>query len=153
MNTELISYEVLKAGTGNTPKMGQTVLMHYELWSGEGVTSSLYDYDKAEYVDNIYYSTYDTSIPLAGPIEICIGTRTPKDEVYSKGQSIEGLDRALLNMKEGTKVALNIPAELAYGEEGASSFHTFHGYRTPPHMPIRCNIEIVKICEEDSNNG
>ena len=137
---------VLREGKGTeTPKVGQTVLMHYELWVGEGVTSSLYDYDKEEYIDNIYYSTYDTSIPLSGPIEICIGKRTPKDEVYTKGESIEGLDRAILRMKIGDKVALVIPSDLAYGEEGASSFHTFHGYRTPPHMSIRCTIEIVQI--------
>ena len=137
---------VLREGKGTeTPKVGQTVLMHYELWVGEGVTSSLYDYDKKEYIDNIYYSTYDKSIPLSGPIEICIGKRTPKDEVYTKGESIEGLDRAILRMKIGDKVALVIPSDLAYGEEGASSFHTFHGYRTPPHMSIRCTIEIVQI--------
>ena len=137
---------VLREGKGTeTPKVGQTVLMHYELWVGAGVTSSLYDYDKEEYIDNIYYSTYDTSIPLSGPIEICIGKRTPKDEVYTKGESIEGLDRAILRMKIGDKVALVIPSDLAYGEEGASSFHTFHGYRTPPHMSIRCTIEIVQI--------
>ena len=137
---------VLREGKGKeTPKVGQTVLMHYELWVGAGVTSSLYDYDKEEYIDNIYYSTYDTSIPLSGPIEICIGKRTPKDEVYTKGESIEGLDRALVRMKIGDKVALVIPSDLAYGEEGASSFHTFHGYRTPPHMSIRCTIEIVQI--------
>tara|TARA_Y100000310_G_scaffold124350_1_gene123062 strand:- start:511 stop:972 length:462 start_codon:yes stop_codon:yes gene_type:complete len=153
MDTETLSIEVLKEGGGKTPQMGHRVLMHYELWAGEGDTSSLYDYDKEEYVDNIHYSTYDTSVPLAAPIEICIGTRTPKDEVYTKGQSIEGLDRALLGMKEGEKVALTIPADLAYGEEGGSSFHTFHGYRTPPHMPIRCNIELVEILKKDGVNG
>jgi len=151
MDTETLLIEVLKEGSGETPKMGQSVLMHYELWTGEGVTSSLYDYDQCEYVDNIYYSTYDTSIPLSGPIKICIGAKTPKDEVYTKGQSIEGIDRALLGMKVGEKVALTIPADLAYGDEGASSFHTFHGYRTPPYMPIRCNIEIVEILEEETN--
>ena len=145
--------KVLQEGVGEIPKMGQTVLMHYELWTGEGVTSSVYDYDQKEYVDDIYYSTYDPDIPLSGPIEICIGTRTPKDEVYTKGESIEGLDQALLNMKVGGKVELTIPANLAYGEEGASSFHTFHGYRTPPNMPIRCNIEIVRILAEGVSNG
>ena len=139
---------VLKEGEGDVPMPGQAVLMHYELWAGEGVTSSLYDYGKKEYVDSIYYSTYDTSIPLSVPIEICIGQRTPKDEVYTKRDSIQGLDDALLSMRVGTKCQLSIPAELAYGEEGASSFHTFHGYRTPPNKEIRCNIELVDIVEE-----
>ena len=44
--------------------MGQTVMMHYELWANEGVTSSLYDYDKKEYVDDIFYSTYDEKNPF-----------------------------------------------------------------------------------------
>ena len=139
---------ILKEGQGNIPTAGQTVLMHYEIWAGEGVTSSAYDYDNKEYVDDIYYSTYDSSIPLSGPIEIRIGSRTPKDEVYTKRDSIEGLDEALLSMKIGTKCKLRIPPELAYGEEGASSFHTFHGYRTPPNKEIRCNIELVDIIQE-----
>ena len=87
--SEEFSIEILKEGGGRTPKEGDTVKMHYELWANEGVTSSEYDYDKKEYVDRIFYSTYDTSIPLSGPIEICIGSKTPKDEVYTKGQSIE----------------------------------------------------------------
>ena len=139
---------VLKEGEGKSPQKGQTVMMHYELWANEGVTSSLYDYDKKEYVDDIFYSTYDEKNPFSGPIPIKIGTSTPKDDVYSKGESIEGLDEALLAMKIGDRWDLVIPAELAYGEEGASSFHTFHGYRAPPNQGIRCNIELVDIREK-----
>ena len=151
--SEEFSIEILKEGGGRTPKEGDTVKMHYELWANEGVTSSEYDYEKKEYVDKIFYSTYDKSIPLSGPIEICIGAKTPKDEVYTKGQSIEGLDRALLQMSEGTKASLQIPAELAYGAERASSFHTFHGYRTPPFASIKCNIELVEILEREPEEG
>ena len=153
MNKEDLSIKTLKEGDGEFPKAGETVLMHYVLWANEGVTSSEYDYEKKEYVDRISYSTYDTSIPLSGPIEICIGKRTPKDEIYTKGQSIEGLDIALLQMKVGAKSNLLIPSDLAYGEEGASSFHTFHGYRTPPNIPIKCNIELVEILANDSKEG
>jgi len=141
---------ILKEGDGKSPKSGQTVMMHYELWANEGVTSSLYDYDKKEYVDDIFYSTYDEKNPFSGPIPITIGTSTPKDDVYSMGESIKGLDEALLAMKVGDRWDLVIPAELAYGEEGASSFHTFHGYRAPPNQGIRCNIELVKITEEEN---
>ena len=141
---------ILRNGDGESPKMGQTVMMHYELWANEGVTSSLYDYDKKKYVDDISYSTYDEKNPFSGPIPIKIGSSTPKDDIYSKGESIEGLDQALMSMKVGDRWSLVIPAELGYGEEGASSFHTFHGYRAPPNQGIRCNIELVDIMEEEN---
>ena len=136
---------ILRNGDGESPKMGQTVMMHYELWANEGVTSSLYDYDKKEYVDDIFYSTYDEKNPFSGPIPIKIGSSTPKDDIYSKGESIEGLDEALLSMKVGDRWSLLIPAELGYGEEGASSFHTFHGYRTPPYRNLDLVVELVEI--------
>jgi FKBP-type peptidyl-prolyl cis-trans isomerase len=135
----------LEEGHGLCPQAGQTVLVHYELWLGGGSMSSNYDYDKEEYVHDIYDSTYDKNNPYNGPIRITIGEETPFDEVYVKGQSIKGLDEALLEMKIGEKCALFIPSHLAYGDRGASSFHTFHGYRTPPNQSIRCNIELVDI--------
>lgn len=140
-----LKIKTIKEGEGELLKLGQTVSMHYELWLSEGTMSSLYDYEKKEYVDNIHYSTYNTDMPLSGPIEITIGNSTPKDEVYTKRDSIEGLDEALISMRVGGKAELWIPAGLAYGEEGASSFHTFHGYRSPPDQSIRCNIEVVGI--------
>jgi FKBP-type peptidyl-prolyl cis-trans isomerase len=142
-----LEYTVLHEGTGENPREGQAVMMHYEIWMNEGTMTSHYDYDKEEYVHNIFDSTYDEKSPFSGPIKIVIGEETPDDEVYIKGQSIKGLDEALLNMKVGTKKALLIPSHLAYGEDGGSSFHTFHGYRTPPSQPIRCNIELVDIID------
>ena len=138
---------VLKEGSGDTPKIGETVLMHYEIWMNEGTMTSNYDYDKEEYIHDIHDNTYDKNNPFSGPIEITIGEETPFDEVYTKGQSIKGLDEALLDMRIGEKRALLIPAHLAYGDDGGSSFHTFHGYRTPPDQPIRCNIELVDVTE------
>ena len=143
-----LKFAVIVEGAGPQPAAADTVLMHYEIWVGEGVTSSNYDHGNEVYVDFLYDSTYDEENPFNGPVEIIIGAETPKDEVYQRGQSIAGLDEALLKMKVGGKVALDIPPHLAYGEEGASSFHTFHGYRTPPHKSIRCNIELVEIKPE-----
>jgi peptidyl-prolyl cis-trans isomerase A (cyclophilin A) len=147
-----LEYTVLEEGNGKKPKMGQKVLMHYELWLNDGTMSSNYDYENEEYVHDIYDSTYDERNPYSGPIEIILGEHTPEDEVYSKGQSMPGLDEALLSMNMGGKMALLIPTHLAYGEDGASSFHSFHGYRTPPNQPIRCNIELVDIVDNQDLN-
>lgn len=139
----------LEGGSGVLPKLGQKVRAHYELYFGDGSSSSNYDYDKEKYVDSLYDSTYEDK-PFNGPVEFVIGQETPKDEVYTKGDSIRGFDEAFLNMKVGGKVKLFIPHELAYGEEGASSFHTFFGYRVPPYRDLRGILELVEIKEDSS---
>ena len=35
-----LKFAVIVEGTGSQPAAGDTVLMHYEIWVGEGVTSS-----------------------------------------------------------------------------------------------------------------
>ena len=147
-----LKMSILKETTGPKPVTGQTVLMHYELWLNNGTMTSNYDYEKEEYIHDIYDNTYDEKNPFNGPIEIAIGKKTPKDEVYTKGDSIEGLDEALLTMSIGSKVALFIPSDLAYATDGGSSFHTFHGYRTPPDQAIRCNIELVDIIDDQRSD-
>ena len=99
-NTGLRMLEVI-AGTGQTPKIGDTVLMHYEYYLSEGVTSSDFNYDLGEYREDhstIYDSTYEDK-PFNGPIDVTIGKGTPKDDVYIRGDSIKGIDEALLHMK------------------------------------------------------
>ena len=141
-----LKVEVLTEGSGAKPKKGDTVSMHYILYLGDGVSSSNYDYDKKCYVDDQVDSTYDLEM-FGGPIDITIGQHTPKDTIYSKGDSIEAFDQALVNMSTGSKCRLTVPHELAYGSEGASSFHTFHGYRTPPYKGFDIVIELVEIKE------
>ena len=148
----MLEIKVLKEGAGLTPKIGQKVKAHYELHFGEGTSTSNYDYSKGEYVEDSYDSTYEDK-PFNGPVEFVIGKHTPKDDLYSKGDSIEGLDQAFLSMKVGGKVALFIPNELAYGEEGASSFHTFFGYRVPPFRDLRGTVELVDIMEESHTDA
>ena len=41
-----LKIEVLEQGSGEKPKKGDTVSMHYILYLGDGVSSSNYDYDK-----------------------------------------------------------------------------------------------------------
>lgn len=139
-----VKVDWISKGTGNMPKLGDTVKVHYVLSLGEGVSSSNYDYDKGCYVDELIDSTYEAEI-FPGPIKITLGNATPKDEIYRKGDSIPGLDSALVDMPVGSKCRLIIPHQLAYGSEGASSFHTFHGYRTPPYKGIDLVVELIEI--------
>ena len=144
---------VLQEGEGLKPTIGQRVRAHYEIYFGEGSSSSHYDYAKCEYVDELYDSTYEEK-PFGGPVEFVIGQETPKDDTYSKGDSIKGFDEAFLDMRVGEKRTAFIPHSLAYGEEGASSFHTFFGYRVPPFRDLSCTIELVEIKElEDKKSS
>jgi FKBP-type peptidyl-prolyl cis-trans isomerase len=138
-----LQIETIVNGEGPSPNIGDTVLIHYVLYLGTGTSSSLYDYDKQCYIDNLVDSTYEE--PFCSPIEIILGTETAKDGLYNKGESIKGLDEALLEMKVGDKKRLFIPSDLAYGPEGGSSFHTFHGYRTPPYRNLDLVVELVEI--------
>ena len=155
MSKEIVTKTGLKmleviSGTGQAPQSGDTVLMHYEYYLCEGVTSSDFDYDLGKYHEDhttVYDSTYEEK-PFNGPIDITIGKSTPKDDIYVRGDSISGIDEALLDMKVGSKRKLIIPPSLAYGTEGGSSFHTFHGYRIPPNRELTMTIELVEIKNE-----
>lgn len=144
-NKSGLKWELLSEGSGDKPKVGQTVSIHYDIWFGKGTTTSNFNYDKGEYVDIMHDSTRDERDPFHGPMDFKIGEHTPLDDTYKEGQSIPGLDEALLDMKLGEKRRLHIPSKLAYGKLGGSSFHTFHGYRTPPDCPLEMEIELVNI--------
>ena len=147
-NKSGLKWELIKVGNGEKPKPGQKVSIHYDIWFGKGTTTSNFNYDKNEYVDVLYDSTNDEKDPFSGPVDFEIGTRTPDDDQYKKGNSIAGLDEALLDMRVGAKRRLHIPSKLAYGKLGGSSFHTFHGYRAPPNCPLDMEIELVSIIGE-----
>ena len=146
-----LKIETLSEGAGRCPLPGDTVTINYILHLGDGVSSSLYDYDKQCYVDNLVDSTYEE--PFGAPIKIVVGSETAKDGLYELGDSIKGLDEALLEMKVGSKSRLLIPSELAYGIEGGSSFHTFHGYRAPPNKSLDIIVELVEIKEVKETSG
>lgn len=144
-NKSGVKWKLIGEGDGKKPKVGQNVSIHYDIWFGEGTTTSNFDYDKNEYVDVLHDCTHDEQDPFHGPVDFVIGERTPDDDQYKKGHSIAGLDEVLLDMKVGEKRQVHIPSKLAYGKLGGSSFHTFHGYRTPPNCPLEMEIEIVNI--------
>ena len=83
-----------QAGTGATPKTGQTCVMHYTGWL---------------YQDGKKGAKFDSSVDRGQPFEFPIGT----------GRVIKGWDEGVATMKVGGKRTLIIPPELGYGARGA----------------------------------
>ncbi|MBU6452906.1 MAG: FKBP-type peptidyl-prolyl cis-trans isomerase [Cyanobacteria bacterium REEB67] len=89
-STSGLQYEDLKVGTGDSPKAGQTCVMHYTGWLTDG-------------------SKFDSSVDRGQPFEFSIG----------RGQVIKGWDEGVMSMKVGGKRKLTIPPDLGYGARGA----------------------------------
>ena len=83
-----------QAGTGATPKTGQTCVMHYTGWL---------------YQDGKKGAKFDSSVDRGQPFEFPIGT----------GRVIKGWDEGVASMKVGGKRTLIIPPDLGYGARGA----------------------------------
>lgn len=83
-----LQYKVLKEGTGRTPKMNDTVVVHY----------------KGTLLDS---TEFDSSYKRNQPFEFVLG-----------GNVIAGWNHALLSMKVGSRWVVYIPSPLAYGERG-----------------------------------
>lgn len=82
------------AGTGASPKSGQTCVMHYTGWL---------------YQDGVKGKKFDSSVDRGRPFEFTIGV----------GQVIKGWDEGVGTMKVGGKRTLIIPPALGYGARGA----------------------------------
>jgi peptidylprolyl isomerase len=89
-----LKIEDTKAGTGATPKTGQTCVMHYTGWL---------------YVDGAKGQKFDSSVDRGQPFEFPIG----------QGRVIKGWDEGVASMKVGGKRTLIIPPALGYGARGA----------------------------------
>jgi peptidylprolyl isomerase len=81
-------------GTGESPKTGQTCVMHYTGWL---------------YTNGMKGKKFDSSVDRNEPFEFPIG----------RGRVIKGWDEGVATMKVGGKRTLIIPPSLGYGERGA----------------------------------
>ncbi|MGW8193367.1 MAG: peptidylprolyl isomerase [Desulforhopalus sp.] len=84
-----LKYIVIEEGSGEPPKKGDRVTVHY---TGKLLNGKKFD------------SSYDRKQPISFPV--------------GQGQVIKGWDEALLGMKKGEKRVLIIPPQLGYGPSG-----------------------------------
>jgi bifunctional DNA-binding transcriptional regulator/antitoxin component of YhaV-PrlF toxin-antitoxin module len=85
-----LEYADVVVGQGETPKAGQTVVVHYTGWLMDG-------------------KKFDSSRDRNDPFKFTLG----------KGQVIKGWDEGLSTMKVGGRRTLVLPPDLAYGARGA----------------------------------
>ncbi len=85
-----LQYEDLVPGSGDSPKAGKKVTVHYTGWLTNG-------------------TKFDSSVDRNEPFSFVIGA----------GQVIPGWDEGVMSMKIGGKRKLVIPPQLGYGAAGA----------------------------------
>jgi len=84
-----LKYIEIKAGSGDSPEPGQTVVVHYTGWLEDG-------------------TKFDSSVDRGRPFSFQIGA----------GRVIAGWDQGLATMQVGGQRRLIIPSDLAYGPAG-----------------------------------
>jgi peptidylprolyl isomerase len=89
-----LQYLDVKEGAGESPKKGQTCMMHYTGWLWE---------------DGKKGKKFDSSVDRGEPFEFKLGV----------GQVIKGWDEGVATMKPGGKRNLLLPPDLGYGARGA----------------------------------
>jgi FKBP-type peptidyl-prolyl cis-trans isomerase len=86
-----LQYVDIVEGTGQQPKAGDNVSVHYTGWLTSGKK---------------FDSSHDRREPLVFPL--------------GRGRVIKGWDEGVASMRVGGKRKLTIPAHLAYGDRGAA---------------------------------
>jgi peptidylprolyl isomerase len=87
-----LKYYDITPGTGDSPKSGQTVVVHYTGWLTDG-------------------TQFDSSVDRGEPFSFVLGA----------GDVIPGWDEGVSTMKVGGKRQMVIPPDLGYGDQGAGS--------------------------------
>ncbi len=102
--------QIISPGTGEQKvQAGDTITVHY--------------------VGNLTNGTkFDSSLDRGQPFQVVIGV----------GQVIQGWDKGIIGMQVGEKRKLFIPADLAYGAQGA-------GNVIPPNSALVFEVELISI--------
>jgi FKBP-type peptidyl-prolyl cis-trans isomerase FkpA len=106
----------LKAGEGASIAAGQQAVVQYTGWLYEASAP-----DKKG-------KQFDSSLRSGEPFRFAVGA----------GQVIKGWDQGVVGMKIGGRRRLTIPADLAYGENGA-------GVVIPPGATLVFDVELMGI--------
>ncbi|MFQ5578561.1 MAG: FKBP-type peptidyl-prolyl cis-trans isomerase, partial [Anaerolineae bacterium] len=104
-----LAYYDFEVGEGDSPETGQQVTVHYTGWLEDG-------------------TKFDSSLDRGTPFKFTLGV----------GQVIPGWDEGVATMTVGGKRQLVIPADLAYGEEGAPG-------TIPPNATLVFEVELLDI--------
>jgi len=110
-----LQYQDAQAGTGPSPRTGQTCVMHYTGWL---LTP-----------DGKRGKKFDSSVDRGQPFPFKIGV----------GQVIKGWDEGVMSMKVGGKRTLIIPANLGYGSGGTPDG------TIPPNATLIFDVELLKV--------
>jgi len=106
--TNEVKTTILKPGTGAEVVNGSIVSVHYTGWLVNG-------------------TKFDSSLDRNQPFDFTLGAQ----------QVIAGWDKGVLGMKVGEIRRLEIPSELAYGEEGEGVI--------PPNSDLIFEVELLKV--------
>jgi FKBP-type peptidyl-prolyl cis-trans isomerase FkpA len=106
----------LQAGTGREAQKGRRLSVHYTGW--------LFDSTRADLKGRMFDTSKD---------------RGPFDFVLGAGQVIPGWDQGFDGMKIGGRRRLIIPADLAYGVDGAG------GGIIPPNATLLFEMELLDV--------
>ena len=128
--------KVLRSSKGTKVSKGDSLLVNYAgtLMDGEQFDAN---YSFKTFAAAIPANTYFRSNgePLLQPQSV------PFDFVIGAGQVIEGWDKGLKGRRIGEVLELTIPADQAYGEQGA-------GERIPPNSSLRFTVELLATIPE-----
>tara|TARA_B100000686_G_scaffold293123_1_gene322368 strand:+ start:305 stop:730 length:426 start_codon:yes stop_codon:yes gene_type:complete len=106
-----IEVYVERPGNGEKTKDGSHIKVHYEGWLAKD------------------FKMFDSSRAKRSPIEFDLG----------KGSMIEGWEIALKGVRQGSKLQIKIPSNLAYGSQGVPSMGI------PPNSDLIFKVEVLKV--------